>query len=654
MRFFLTTAIDYVNSRPHLGTAYEKITADVIARYHRLKGDDTWFLMGNDEHSQNVFKRAQEQGKDPLAYCDEMEQVFRDTWRGLDISFDDFIRTTDRRRHFPAVRAMAQACLDNGDIYEGFYEGHYCVGCEEFKPEKDLVDGLCPIHKTRPEWIREKNWFFRLSKYQQPLLDHYAAHPSFIEPETRRNEILRLVEGGLEDISMSRAGQSWGVPLPFDEQSVVYVWFDALINYAAAVGYGWDQARFARDWPASLHVVGKDITRFHCVFWPAMLMSARQPLPAQVFGHGWVFFKGERMSKSLGNIVDPLDAARRFGPDPLRLYLTKEVPYGADGDFTWERFEEKYNADLANNLGNLVNRVASMSERYRQGRLAASAPRGSTLPGLAESAVKSYRDAMDRLALHEAVTAAFRLVSATNEFVAVSQPWALARDPSRAGELSGVLYDAAEAVRIAALLLQPVMPASAAEILDRLGDRTPADRRRLTDAAWRADAAREIRNAGALWPRIEDKGATVVSETPPPNPPPAVPAATPAAPSAPAPTAAVSAAPTADAHIAIDDFMKVELRTAKILAAERLPKSKKLLKLSVDAGEPQPRTILAGIAESYEPEAVVGRSIVIVANLKPREMMGLVSQGMVLAASTDNGPAMLVNPDPAPPGTRVR
>jgi methionyl-tRNA synthetase len=656
MRYFLTTAIDYVNSRPHLGTAYEKITADVIARYHRLKGDDTWFLMGNDEHSQNVFKRAQEQGKDPLAYCDEMEQAFRDTWRGLNVSYDDFIRTTDRRRHFPAVQAMAQACLDNGDIYEGLYEGHYCVGCEEFKPEKDLVDGLCPIHKTRPEWIREKNWFFRLSKYQQPLLDLYARQPSFIEPESRRNEILRLVEGGLEDISMSRAGQSWGVPLPFDPASVVYVWFDALINYAAAVGYGWDMERFQRDWPASLHIVGKDITRFHCVFWPAMLMSAKQPLPGQVFGHGWVFFKGERMSKSLGNIVDPLDAAKRFGPDPLRLYLTKEVPYGADGDFTWERFEEKYNADLANNLGNLVNRVASMTERYRRGRLPASAPRGSALPGLAESALSTYREAMDRHALHEAVAAAFRLVSATNEFVASSQPWALAKDPAREADLDGVLYDAAEAVRVAAVLLQPIMPDSAAEILRRVGDATDPVALRLSDAAWRSGDARQISNSGALWPRIEDKGAPVVSETPTPNPVPAAPAAAPVTAPAPAaaPAAPSAASPVGDGHIAIDDFMKVELRTAKILAAERLPKSKKLLKLSVDAGEAAPRTILAGIAESYEPEAIVGRSIVIVANLKPREMMGTVSQGMVLAASTDNGPAMLINPDPAPPGTRVR
>src|SRR5262245_52429439 len=320
MKFFLTTAIDFVNSRPHLGTAYEKITADVIARYRRLAGFDTWFLMGNDEHSQNVFRRAQELGQDPLAYCDEMERVFTDVWRQLDVSYNDFIRTTDDRRHRPAVQRLAQACYDAGDIYEGVYEGWYCVGCEAFKQEKDLVDGHCPIHPSiKPDWIREKNWFFRLSNYQKPLLAHYAAHPEFIEPEVRRNEILRLVEAGLEDISVSRAGQSWGIPLPFDPQGVVYVWFDALINYAAAVGYGWDDQRFAECWPANLHVIGKDITRFHCVIWPAMLMSAGVPLPAQVFGHGWISVNNQRMSKSLGNVVDPVEAAERFGVDPLRL-----------------------------------------------------------------------------------------------------------------------------------------------------------------------------------------------------------------------------------------------------------------------------------------------------------------------------------------------
>ncbi|MGE3190781.1 MAG: methionine--tRNA ligase, partial [Vicinamibacterales bacterium] len=504
MRFFLTTAIDYVNNKPHLGTAYEKVTADVIARYKRLAGFETRFLMGNDEHSQNVYRRAQEQGKDPLAYCDEMEGVFRDVWKRLDISFDDFIRTTDRRRHFPAVQAMAQACRDAGDIYEGVYEGWYCVGCEAFKQEKDLEDGCCPIHRTRPEWIREKNWFFRLSKYQEPLLRHYAEHPSFLEPEVRRNEILRLIEAGLEDISVSRAGQSWGIPLPFDPASVVYVWFDALINYAAAVGYGWDDELCARWWPADLHVVGKDITRFHAVIWPAMLMSAGLPLPRQVFGHGWVFFKGERMSKSLGNIVDPLDVAERFGPDPLRLYLVKEVPYGGDGDFSWERFEEKYNADLANNLGNLVNRIAAMTERYRQGVLVPPAVEAGPLAGVAASATAAYRSAMDRFALHDGAAAAYDIINAANLFIADTQPWALARDVEAADRLTGVLYDAAEAVRIAAMLLSPVMPASSAEILRRMGELRPvADLRLDADARWRRDDVRRILNTGALWPRLE-------------------------------------------------------------------------------------------------------------------------------------------------------
>jgi methionyl-tRNA synthetase len=658
MKYFLTTAIDFVNSRPHLGTAYEKITADIIARYRRLAGYDTHFLMGNDEHSQNVFRKAAEQGKDPLAYCNEMEQVFRDVWKRLDVSFDDFIRTTDRRRHFPAVQKMAQACLDNGDIYEGSYEGWYCEGCEAFKPEKDLVEGACPIHKTKPQWIKEKNWFFRLSKYQQPLLEHYANHPSFIEPEIRRNEILRLVESGLDDISMSRAGQSWGIPVPFDPASVVYVWFDALINYAAAVGYGWDDDLFKKWWPANLHIVGKDITRFHCVIWPAMLMSARVDLPAQVFGHGWVYFKGERMSKTMGNIVDPLDAANRFGPDPLRLYLAKEIPYGGDGDFTWERFEEKYNADLANNLGNLVNRVASMAERYQQGHVKAAG--GGALASIAADAVAAYRKSMDVHALHDGAAAAFRLISAANNYIAETQPWALAKDPAQADRLNGVLADTSEAVRIAATLLLPIMPGSASEILRRLGDECPLSERRLEKAAeWRTSGERQILNAGALWPRIEaEKGVIVSDEQKTDGAQAAQGAAVPDAPATQAgPAPVVPEAPkAADAPsiITIDDFMKIELKTATVLEAERMPKSQRLLKLKVDAGEAEPRTILAGIAESYEPEALIGKSIVIVANLAPRKMMGLESNGMVLAASPDGGAAFVINSDPAPPGTRVR
>lgn len=663
MKFFLTTAIDYVNSRPHLGTAYEKITADVIARYKRLAGYDTYFLMGNDEHSQNVFRRAQELGQDPLAYCDDMEHVFTTVWRRLDVSYNDFIRTTDSRRHRPAVQRMAQACYDAGDIYEGVYEGWYCVSCEAFKQEKDLIDGHCPIHPTiKPEWIREKNWFFRLSKYQQPLLDFYRAQPSFIEPEVRRNEILRLVEAGLDDISVSRAGQSWGIPLPFDRDSVVYVWFDALINYAAAVGYGWDDERFKTWWPANLHIIGKDITRFHCVIWPAMLMSARLPLPAQVFGHGWISVANQRMSKSLGNVVDPIEAAERCGVDPLRLYLTKEVPYGGDGDFTFERLDEKYNADLANNLGNLVSRVAAMSSRYRGGRLpAATSP--ERLGHVVSRAVDEYRAAMDRLALHDGVAAAFRIIDAANLFIADTQPWALAKDEAQSERLTRVLAEAAEAVRVAAILLSPVMPASTAEILRRMGETTAARQIRLQDAAWRTSGEKQVLNEGPLWPRKEAMSETRNPASPaaaaasaaPPEGSTAVQSGA-ASPTPEAPTAPLTqaAAPTpSDDRISIEDFMKVELRAAKIVEAERVPKSKKLMKMRVDVGTEQ-RTIVAGIAEAYEPEALVGKTVVIVANLKPAKLMGIESNGMVLAASPDGGQPIVLNAEPAAPGTRVR
>ena len=672
MRFFLTTAIDFVNSSPHLGTAYEKVTADVIARYKRLAGYDTYFLMGNDEHSQNVFRRAQELGQDPLAYCDDMERVFKAVWHRLDVSNNDFIRTTDARRHLPAVQKMAQACYDAGDIYEGVYEGWYCVSCEAFKQEKDLVDGHCPVHPTiKPEWIREKNWFFRLSQYQKRLLDFYAANPSFIEPDVRRNEILRLVEAGLEDISVSRAGQSWGIPMPFDRDSVVYVWFDALINYAAAVGYGWDDDRFRTWWPASLHIIGKDITRFHCVIWPAMLMSAGVPLPGQVFGHGWISVANQRMSKSLGNVVDPIEAAERCGVDPLRLYLTKEVPYGGDGDFTFERLDEKYNADLANNLGNLVSRLAAMTNRYRGGQVrAAGAP--ERLGEIAAQALVDYRTAMERLALHDGVAAAFRIIDAANLFIADTQPWALAKDDAQDERLTRVLAEAAEAVRVAAVMLSPVMPSSTAEILRRMGEIRPPKDLRLTDAQWRTSGEKRVLNEGPLWPRketmndprnVQSSQNAAISATAPKGDSPLPAAEAPAeargdrplTPLPQSPTAPLTpaAAPTVDDRIAIDDFMKVELRTARIIEAERVPKSKKLVKMRVDVGTEQ-RTIVAGIAEAYEPEALVGKTVVIVANLKPATLMGIESNGMVLAASPDGGHPIVLNAEPAEPGTRVR
>ena len=501
-KFYLTTAIDYVNSRPHLGTAYEKVTADVIARYKRLAGFDTHFLMGNDEHSQNVYKQAQELGLDPHAYCNQMEQEFREVWKRLDISFDDFIRTTEDR-HRISVTALLEKMEAAGDIYEGEYEGWYCVSCEGFKQDKDLEDGNCPLHRTRPDWIREKNYFFRLSKYQKPLLDQYQAHPEFLVPEIRRNEVLNVIEAGLDDISISRAGQKWGISAPFDRESVVYVWIDALINYISAVGFGQDESLFDRWWPANLHIIGKDITRFHCVYWPAMLLSAGVPLAHQVFGHGFVYFKGERMSKTLGTVVDPLDAAERFGPDPLRLYMIREITHGQDGDFSWERFEARYNADLANNLGNLVSRVSSMLTKYRNGTVPRPVGGSGGLAAAAEKAVSNYRLAMERLALQEGAGAAFNLIDATNEFINETTPWALAKDPASADHLTRILSDMTEAVRIAAVLLLPVMPRSCEEILRRLGQSKPVGQIRLDpDASWGSGGELTTQKAPALWPRL--------------------------------------------------------------------------------------------------------------------------------------------------------
>ena len=645
-KFYLTTAIDYVNSRPHLGTAYEKIAADVIARYKRLSGVDTRFMMGNDEHSQNVFQRARELNKEPLTFCDEMETAFREVWGRLDISFDDFIRTTESR-HRTAVTTLVSRIADAGDIYEGFYEGWYCVSCEAFKQEKDLIDGNCPVHQKPPDWIKEKNYFFRLSRYQQRLRAHYDQHPEFLEPESRRNEILRLIEAGLEDISMSRTGQSWGIPLPSDPESVVYVWVDALINYASAVGYGVDDALFAKWWPADLHVIGKDITRFHCVVWPAMLMSAGLPLPGQVFGHGWVHWRGQKMSKSLGTVVDPLEAADRLGPDPLRFYLAKEIAFGQDGDFTWERFEDRYNVDLANNFGNLVSRVVSMVHRYRQGRLIVPSREPGPLARKATEAVAAYREAMDSYALQQGIEAALSLVDATNEYITTVEPWVVAKDPGREDELDRQLCDMAESVRIAATVLSPVMPSACREVLSRVGTLNGTDELDLgRDGVWATPpgAERYLVKGPALWPRLEE-GVLTMNENDAQKP----------IQGKKEPISVVANLPE-ETRISIDQFFKVKLRVGRIVMAEAVPKSKKLLRLEVESGSGI-RQIVSGIAKSYTPESLVGRHVVYVENLKPAKLMGIESNGMVLAATDADGEAVLIEPEDvtrAPAGSEVK
>ncbi len=504
VKFYITTAIDYVNSLPHLGTAYEKIAADTIARYKRMAGFDTRFLMGNDEHSINVEKAARERGMDPKAYCDEMAVAFQAVWKRLDISYDDFIRTTEPR-HVRGVQALFRAIVDAGDVYKGRYEGHYCVSCERFYPEKDLVDGKCPIHKTVPQWVSEENYFFRLSAYGPRVLEHIRKHPEFIVPETRRNEIVNVIEGGLEDISVSRSSISWGIPLPNDPKQTIYVWFDALINYITGVGYPNTNGDYSRYWPADLHVIGKDITRFHCVIWPAMLMSAKLPLPRTVLGHGWVQFQGEKPSKSLGNIVNPLEIADRWGADAIRYFLLKEVPLSRDGDFSWELFISRYNADLANDWGNLFTRTVSMIHRYRAGRVAKAAPIEG-LDAVIAGALREYAAAMEQYEIDKGIEAAWTIIRRANRLVEEKAPWNLAKDPGRAGELDALLGNLVVALQHTALLLHPIVPAKAGEVWDTLRLRPEIGKVRLPapGSLLPCPASSEpIGQSKPLFPRIE-------------------------------------------------------------------------------------------------------------------------------------------------------
>ncbi len=516
--FYITCAIDYVNSNPHLGTAYEKIAADALARYHRLAGREVYFLMGTDEHSLNVERAAREQGLSPLEYTDRMAARFESVWADLNLGYDVFMRTTEPR-HRRSVQELFRRIQEAGDIYKGKYEGYYCVSCEAFKQEKDLVDGLCPIHRRKPDWIEEENWFFRLSKYQEPLLAHFRAHPDFLVPASRRNEIVNVIESGLEDISVSRPGSGWGVPLPLDGTQRVYVWFDALINYITAIGFAAgdpaEAERFARWWPADLHVIGKDITRFHAVIWPAMLMAAGVELPKQILGHGWVTFKGEKLSKSLGNIVEPLEVTGRFGPDPLRYYLLKEVPLDRDGDFTWELFIERYNTELANDLGNLVSRTVSMAVKYFEGALPeVYAPESpgpdADLREAAEAAVAGVRRGFEGLAVDEAIAAAWALVRRANQYIEETAPWKLAKDPAGRDRLATVMHGLLESVRLSALLLTPIMPGKCAEIRDRLHRGGAEEALTLDDARWAPlefPPAEALTRPEPLFPRI-DTGAS--------------------------------------------------------------------------------------------------------------------------------------------------
>jgi len=633
--FYITTPIYYVNDMPHIGHIYTTVMADALARYHRLLGHQVYFLTGTDEHGQKIEKAAKDQGIEPIELADRVVARYHDLWKLLDISHDDFIRTS-QPRHQQAVAEIIARITAAGDIYKGEYEGWYDARDEAFVPDSQVKDGVDTESGNTVERLSEESYFFKLSAFQERLLEWYRANPDCIRPKSRYNEVVRFVEGGLKDLSISRTSITWGVPYPGDEKHVVYVWLDALTNYISALGFGGDDDALYRSfWPAQMHLVGKDILRFHCVYWPAFLMSAGLPLPTQVFGHGWWLQDDAKMSKSVGNVVRPDHLIDRFGADALRYFVAREMSFGQDANFSDEAFLERFNADLANALGNTASRTTAMTTRYLDGKVPAPTSDGP-VPEAAAAAVTGFTERMDALEPARALEAAWQLLSTINVFLQEKQPWNLAKqgDDGRA-ELEKVLYAALEGLRIASILAEPFMPTIAAQLRAQLGvaDR-PIDLAGAVEWGGLAAGA-TLGDAKPLFPRVDIKAYFKEIE-------------------AEREKQAAAEAAAADNLISIDDFMNVELKVAVVKTAERVPKSKKLVALTVDVGEAEPRPLVAGIAEDYEPEELVGRSIVVVANLQPAKLMGRESRGMLLAASIDGKASLLAVADGVPPGTRVR
>ncbi len=679
--YYVTTPIYYVNDRPHIGHVYTTVVADVIARYRRLMGDDVRFLTGTDEHGQKMERSAEKNGVPPIALADAVVRNYLDIYPQFEITNDDFIRTTQPRHH-RAVAKIFGLMKEKGDIYLGRYEGWYCTGCEAFIPENQVKDGRCDLgHPV--ERMTEESYFFRLSAYQDRLLELYrsreAAGRPFVQPKTRMNEVRSFVEGGLNDLSISRRTVKWGIPVPGDPQHVIYVWLDALTNYISALGFGGDDpSLFDRYWRESgdavvAHLVGKEIVRFHAVYWPAFLMSAGLPLPTTVYSHGWWLFDNEKMSKSLGNVVRPQPLLEAVGPDPVRYFLMREMSFGQDGSYTNAALVERLNGDLANGLGNLVSRILTLLEKEAGGRVPEAGPETPSTAALgdaARAAFATWTASFERYAFAEGIAAIFEFVGELNRFIVREEPWKLAKDPGRADELRAVLRACAEAVRTVSLWLAPVMPKASRLALEQLG--LPGDPSPGALAAWSWGAipgGLPVRRGPALFPRA-DRAETIariealseemmnVKETTPPVPPASAgPDGAPAAAAgAAAPAASPSPAPAAEAPpelIDIDQFMKIQLRTAKVLHAERVPKADKLLRLEVEVGG-EKRQIVAGIAAVYAPEQLIGRTIVVVANLKPAKLRGIESQGMLLAADAGDGPIFVTVEKDVKSGTRVR
>src|SRR3954470_6795333 len=670
-KFYITTPIYYVNARPHIGHAYTTLACDTIARRQRLLGADTFFLTGTDEHGQKIERAAQAAGKTPQEYADEISNEFRKLWQRMGISNDDYIRTTEER-HKKRVQVLFRQIRGNGYIYKGTYTGQYCVSDELY------VDGAqpgdpCPTCGRITETVHEENYFFRLSAFQDKLLELYA-NPDFIRPETRRNEVISFVRSGLRDLSISRSTFSWGIPVPDDPRHVIYVWLDALANYITAIGYGSSHAgaqeAFKKYWPADVHMIGKEIVRFHCVYWPAFLMAAGLELPKAIVAHGWLLFEESKMSKSRGNIVRTETILDVLGADALRYFLLREVVFGQDGSFSFDALVQRYNSDLANGLGNLASRTLTMINRYFKGEVpypSHAVARTADDDAIAETARKTIRDFgafFDQFQFSRALETAWGLVAAVDKYIVENEPWSLGEkqdDESRA-RLATVLYTSAEALRIATALAHPVMPEATAKIWEQLGlgDIKKLD---LTSLTWgQLPLGTKLGKVSPVFPRADKSAIERMQQMEEQQRGPADEASATATQAVtPETTPPLAAAPTQPASasdgtgkITIDDFAKVELRVGLVKVAERVPKSDKLLRLEVDIGT-EVRQVLAGIAEAYAPETLVGRKVVIVANLAPRKMRGLESNGMIVAASLEGGKPVLASfLEDVPVGARLK
>jgi len=662
--FYITTPIYYVNDVPHIGHAYTTIIADTLARFMKMNGREVFFLTGTDEHGQKVEKAAAEHGLDPRAWADRVVVRFYDLWKALNCEPDFFIRTT-MEFHEKGVQKLFQKLLDQGDIYKGEYKGWYCVPDENFLtddiPQEKDGTKICPDCGRKAASVSEETYFFRLSAYQQKLLDHYAACPRFVRPAGRMNEVTSFVRGGLKDLSITRTTVKWGVPVPGDPAHTIYVWFDALHNYLTGIGYDWDPVRFGKFWPPSVHLIGKDILRFHAVFWPAFLLASGLPLPDCVFGHGWWLKDEAKISKSMGNVLDPYILIQTLGPDPLRYFLLREVPIGLDGNFSHEGFIHRVNSDLANDLGNLVSRTLTMVGNYFQGTIDPPSPEETQDIQIQESFMAMKKNALahyNSYALSKALEEIWAFITIVNKYLADNAPWKLAKAPGLRPRLARVLYQAAAGIRGVTALLAPIMPGSAQKIWEFLGESGMIQDLRFDDLAFDdLRLGQTMKEPTPLFPRVDlkaflaegakSKEEKIMDETK--NEHTIEPAATPVTP------AAISSDPPAPKKnlITYDEFAKLELRVAHVLEAVKVEGAKKLLKLKINLGTEQ-RQIVAGVAETYAPEQLVGKKFIVIANLQPAVIRGVESQGMLLAAVAGDKSAIPFFESDVPAGTKVK